>query len=278
MSHEIAVIMRCKDEMPYVERAILALQAQHVQNFTLYHIDSGSSDGSLEVIYHLNPEPKNVYEIEPQSYLPGRVLNQMIARTWQPYIVFLNADAIPLDNKWLEKLLQPLLDNEADATFSRQVARGDARFIVDDDYQRAYCRQNIEGKNPNFFSAVACAFKRELWDEQKFYEEGFSEDMEWAYRLRSKGKRFLLVEDSIVEHSHNYSFREFFHRKWIEGQAERLIFGRQANMVRQALAALREMIRDLIRAVAKGAILTIPYNIAYRLVGHTGFYRGLKNG
>ena len=40
----------------------------------------------------------------------GRVLNEMIARTTEEWIVFLNADAIPLNDAWLERLLRPLLD------------------------------------------------------------------------------------------------------------------------------------------------------------------------
>lgn len=274
----VAIIMRSKDEMPHIERALRSLRKQSFGDFTLYNVDSGSTDGSYEVIQRLNPHPDHIQRIRPEEYQPGRVLNSMVAQTKDPVVVFLNADAVPLEPRWLEKLIAPIMAGEADATFSKQIARPNARFLVSYDYQRAYKRENIEGKNEDFFSAVACAFRRELWERQKFYEEGYSEDIHWAHHCRQLGYRFRLVEESLVEHSHNYTLKQWFGRMRIEGEAERLIYGRQASLLRQGWACLRELIRDTGYALRRGAILSIPYNLVYRITGHVGYYRGMKNG
>jgi rhamnosyltransferase len=161
---------------------------------------------------------------------------------------------------------------------SRQLPRQDAYFIVCYDYLRAFDRKNIEGKNEDFFSAVACAFRRELWEENKFYVDGFSEDMAWAKVCREQGYRFQLVEASLVEHSHNYTARQLYRRGFIEGEAEVLIYGKKAQLLEQLYLCTRELVRDFFYALRKGCFWTIPYNIFYRAACHWGFYQGKRAG
>ena len=198
------------------------------------------------------------------------MLNDAITRTTQSIIVLLNADAVPCSDDWLEKLLLPILEDRADATFSRQVARPDARFIVAYDYERAYDPAKIE---PGFFSAVACAFRRGLWDRHLFREQGYAEDTAWAAACLAAGARFQLVPESIVEHSHNYTLKELFRKR----HRQALTFNETPRLGRQGLACLREIARDLLHAVGKLKLQTIPYNIAYRITIHRAVYRGLKD-
>ena len=104
-----------------------------------------------------NPRPENIVEIQPGEYIPGRVLNRMIAMTAEPIVVLLNADCVPQSSDWLERLLAPVLDDEADAMTGRQIARSDAYFIVKYDLDRAYGDRNLDKKRDHFFSAAACA-------------------------------------------------------------------------------------------------------------------------
>ncbi|MBB65419.1 MAG: hypothetical protein CMO81_10185 [Waddliaceae bacterium] len=276
---DIAVIMRSKDEQPYIEHALCNLNKQRSQHFTLYNVDSGSTDGSYEAALRFNSKPENVFQIRPEDYIPGKVLNDMIAKTRERIIVFLNADAIPQDENWLESLIQPIIEGKADATMSKQIARPSAYFIVNYDYERAYDSKNIGGdKNPYFFSAVACAFRRDLWENTKFYTKGFSEDILWCQECKSKGYRFMYVPDSIVEHSHNYTLRQLYKRKLIEGEAEVLIYGSKASARRQTYLCIRELTRDLLYTFKNIKLQKVPYNILYRVVAHLGFYAGHKRG
>ena len=104
----VAIIMRSKDEQPYAERALAALSTQSYKNYTLYNVDSGSTDGTLEVVKAFNPDPALVFEIKPEEYVPGPVLNMMVTKTNEPVVVLLNADAIPQDDTWLETLIAPI--------------------------------------------------------------------------------------------------------------------------------------------------------------------------
>jgi rhamnosyltransferase len=269
MSSSVAIIMRAKNEMPYVKRALERLGSQTFQDFELHCVDSGSTDGTLEALRTACP-PENLTEIRPEDYIPGKVINDAVARTNADIIVLLNADAVPLSNDWLEKLLQPILEHDAEAAFSKQVARPDARFIVAYDYERGYCRANMA---PDFFSAVACAFKRSLWEEFPFSDDGYAEDSRWASVCYANGARIRFVGRSRVEHSHNYTFAQLRAKRYRQAKALK----QKSNALKSAVRCFREIIRDTVQALRKMKLRTIPYNIAYRITIHYAMYKGAKD-
>ncbi|MEN7972899.1 MAG: glycosyltransferase family A protein [Verrucomicrobiota bacterium] len=269
-----AIIMRSKNEMPYVCTTLGMLQKQTFQDFELFAIDSGSTDGTLdELRKHCNAE--HLSQINPGDYSPGQVLNEAIARTGHSIVVLLNADAVPRSEDWLEQLIQPILDDAADATFSRQIARADAHFIVAYDYQRAY---TAEKAGDHFFSAAACAFKRELWERHKFYKDGYAEDAIWATACRMFNARFKLAPGSEVEHSHNYSTKELFLKRFRHGISFAKVHGETSPLGRRIYLCMRELGRDFLFACRQRQFRTIPYNIAYRITIHTGLHRGIREG
>jgi rhamnosyltransferase len=272
----VSILMRSMNEMPHPPRVLEALKRQTIQNFTLYNVDSGSTDGTVEVFEKANP--MRLRKIAPADYIPGRVLNEMVAAAPEDITVFLNADAIPMDDRWLENLLRPILDGQADATMSKQIARPDAFWIVGDDYVRAYDPRNIKEENEDFFSAVSCAFKRSLWEETKFYEEGYAEDLVWAAACRRKGARFRLVLDSVVEHSHNYSLPSLHKKKYRHGIVFARLYGQKPRLLSRLAVCAKEIIRDFLRAAKAGRIDSLLYNLRYRTNIHAAFHQGLKAG
>ncbi len=275
-SSTVAIIMRSKDEQPHADTALAALAEQSYTDYTLYNVDSGSTDGTLEAVKAFNPKPENVVEIAPEDYVPGPVLNMMLERTTEPIVVFLNADAIPQDSMWLEKLLAPVLDASADATVSKQIPRECARFIDKYDFERAYSARTIE-KSPEFFSAVACAFRRELWEATHFYEDGYAEDIAWSRTCQEKGARFELVPDSVVEHSHNYTIRGLFKKRYRHGIAYVTIYGKQPDAAREIFQCCKELVRDMLYTLGTFRLDTIPYNVIHRVVIHWAYYLGERD-
>lgn len=260
--------------MPHVRSALEMLKRQTFTDFELFVVDSGSTDGSLELLRE-QCEPDHLVEIPPADYHPGKVLNDAIARVDHPTIVLLNADAVPQSEVWLEKLLHPILYASADATFSRQLARPEAAFIVAYDYQRAYDPKKCP---PGFFSAVACAFKRELWTHHHFHNHGYAEDAIWATACTTFGAHVTMAEESVVEHSHNYSFTGLFYKKFRHGLALAKVEGQSSPIGHRIYLCVRELVRDAVFTCRQRQFRTIPYNIAYRVTIHAGLHRGLKAG
>lgn len=274
MPATVAIIMRCKNEMPHVRTTLNMLHRQTFRGFQLYAIDSGSIDGSLEEV-RKHCDEAHLTQIAPDDYIPGKVLNEAVAQTNSGIIVLLNGDAIPQSEDWLGRLLRPILNDTADATFSRQVARPDAHFIVDYDYQRAYTTGNPDD---HFFSAAACAFKRELWERHKFHNDGYAEDAIWATTCRMLNTRFQLVPESEVEHSHNYPMNALFNKRFRHGSSFARVLGKTSPPGRRIYLCGRELVRDLIFACRHNQFRTIPYNIAYRVTIHAGLHMGIREG
>ncbi len=275
--HRVAVIMRSKNEMPYLPEAVASLRQQTFKAIELFAVDSGSTDGSLEVLRD-RIDAAHLTCIPSKDYIPGNVLNDMTARTTQEIIVLQNADAIFKNHQALDRLIRPIINGEADATMCSQVTRPDAKFIVTYDYLRAYDPKNIKGDNADFFSAVTCAFRRDLWEKIQFPEQGYAEDVAWARECRAQGARFKLVPDSVVEHSHNYTLKELYRKKFRHGVTFAKTYGRRAAVFSQAFELCKEWARDLLYTLRKGRLDTIPYNITYRAVIHWALYCGLKEG
>jgi rhamnosyltransferase len=271
----IAIIMRAKDEMPHTPRALEGLRGQSRRDWKLYAIDSGSTDGTLEMIQSFPAD--ELVQIAAKDYEPGPVLNRMVAMTREPLVVFLNADAVPLDVEWLERLVAPVEADAADATMSVQAPRADADFIVAYDYARAYNPENIKSDNEDFFSAVACCFKRELWEKHPFKAHGYSEDLAWARACRQDGARFQLVEASRVEHSHNFTIAGLHRKRYRHGRAYVDIFGARPQALKQTFRCAKEMIRDLLYTLRRGRLDTIPFNLAHRYTIHRALYLGMRD-
>lgn len=274
----VAVIMRSKNEEPYTTQTLQRLFTQTYPNFTLYNVDSGSTDGTLEAIKKHNPNPENIKEILPADYLPGRVLNDMIASVQEEIIVLLNADCVPQDDTWLATLLRPLLQEEVDAVTSRQVARPDAYFIVAYDLDRGYGDNNMKKKRHNFFSAAACAFHRRIWEQEKFPEEGWGEDFVWAVRCAQRGVRFDIVVDAVVEHSHNYTLKTLYRRERGHGIVHYRMLKETPSILGQGFSCFKHIVRDVLYALRKWRPLTIPYNVIYRMTFHWAHYQGKRAG
>lgn len=273
----VAIIMRSMNEQPHTEVALRRLGQQSFTDYTLYNVDSGSTDGTWEVVERYNPVAERRFRIAPTDYVPGKVLNDMVARTTEPILVLQNADAIPMDEHWLERLVRPLLDGTADATMSRQIARPSAHFVVNYDMDRGYSSKAIVAEPAEQFSAVACAFCRSLWEQTPFYTDGYSEDLAWARQCRERGGRFLYVPASVVEHSHNYTIEGLYKKRYRHGVARAHIYGQGPALGQQLLRLGKELARDLLQATRKGRLDTVPYNVVYRSTIHLGLYRGQRD-
>ena len=125
----VSVVMRSFNEAPAIGDTIQQLFAQDFGGeIELIVIDSGSSDGSVEIIQ--NARPAKFIQIPPGTYVPGVVLNRGAREASHDWIIYLNADATPVGNNWLSELLAPCVANPGfGAAFSRQIPRPDCKAV-----------------------------------------------------------------------------------------------------------------------------------------------------
>ena len=258
---EVSILVRTRNDAPFIARTLDAIASQKgAPPFEVVVCNDASTDGTTEIL----AKRSDVRLVERPSgeYFPGRTLNAMVRAARGEIVVFDNADAIPLDDRWLATLIAPLRQAADDlgkgerprppaiATFAQQVPRADAQPWVRRDYARAFGDGSVSKSWPRFFSLASSAFRRDWLLENPFDESLlYSEDTELVNRLPIV-RRY--VPEARVEHSHNYTRREWVRRYYGDGYAEEQIFGDPVpGRLRVAAQAMAEVLRDL--RVADGA-------------------------
>jgi len=276
----VSVIMRSYNDAWVIGETLRALCDQRRRDFELINVDSGSTDGTCEIIKQFNDTP---IQIPASAYNPGRVLNGAIEASRGETLVFLNSDATPVGSDWLESLVAPLAQAEVAATFGRQLPRQGARPAVRRDYARAFGNGAPSHRWVHFFSLANSAIRREVWEMHPFSEElRYSEDIEWAHWARKAGFLIRYVPEACVIHSHNYTLRQTWRRFAGEGEAEARIFSWSAwrrSLLRYAVIPyLADVARDTAYCLPRGEVLGTLEAPIYRAVEKWARYCGFRKG
>jgi len=273
----VTIVIRSKNDILYIGRTFEAILKQKFTDFEILNFDSGSDDGTWEIIQKYNPDKS--WRIGPDDYVPGKVLNDAVNKAEGKIIVFNNSDCIPLNENWLEKLIEPLLSSGADkisAVLCNQLARPDAFALVRKDNTRAFGDGSVSAKWEHFFSLASSAALREKLLEYPFREDlQYSEDIDWVWRMKKLNYETAYVPDAKVEHSHNYSLRELKKRFYNEGVAEGQIYDvKKTFWCGFFFPCLAENFRDIIYLLKTGEILVLPRAVVYRIIQRFFSWKG----
>jgi rhamnosyltransferase len=256
-----------------------AITTQIFTDFELINVDSGSSDGTFEIVRKYNPDKS--YQIKPAEYIPGRVLNNAILKCSGKIIVFNNSDCIPQNREWLGNLIRPLLeDKNVTAVYANQLSRLDARPLVKKDNSRAFGDGHVAAGWKHFFSLASSATRKSTLLQTPFNEKiQYSEDVEWSWRIKQNGAKIIYVPEAMVEHSHNYTLREVWKRFYNEGVADAVIFGKNdaRPCYRCLISAILEMLRDTVYLLKSGCWFDIPYGLVYRVIQRYSYWKGFNH-
>lgn len=214
----VSIIMRSYNEAWALKGTLPALKAQAHRDWELIVIDSGSTDGSQDLIRAM--EPAHFVQITPKEYNPSRVMNQGMRLARAEYGIFINADATPQGSNWLGPLVEALLDPKVAACFGRQIPRPDCQAVFANDYDRCFGPNRESAKWDHFFSMVSSGLRRDVWSKRGFREDlQYAEDDEYTRWCRAQGYQVRYVEESIAMHSHNYTPEQSYKRSFGDARA-----------------------------------------------------------
>src|SRR2546425_7737890 len=214
----VSIIMRSFNEGWALRETLPALRAQEYKNWELIVIDSGSTDGSVELL--LEAKPAHFIQIKPEEYNPSRVMNRAMELARSEFGFFLNADATPQGTHWLRPLVEALQDPRTAAVFGRQIPRPDCRAVYAHDYERCFGTSRESVRWDHFFSMVSSGLRKDIWARRGFLEKmQYSEDDEYTRWCRAQGYRVMYCPESVVMHSHNYTPRQAYKRSFGEAWA-----------------------------------------------------------
>ena len=200
----VSIIMRSFNEAWALEGTLPALQAQEFTNWELIVIDSGSTDGSQDLIRAA--QPAHFIQITPPEYNPSRVMNQGMRLARSDFGIFLNADATPQGATWLRPLVNALQHPRTAACFGRQIPRPDCRAVFACDYDRCFGAERESANWGHFFSMVSSGLRKDVWAKRGFREDlQYAEDDEYTRWCRAQGYAIAYAPESVAMHSHNYT-------------------------------------------------------------------------
>ena len=143
-------------------------------------------------------------------------------------LVFISQDIVIDDKNWLEKLVKPIINNEVEASYSRQLTKFNniEKYVREFNYpaeSMIKSDSDIEklGIKTFFFSDAASAIKRRVFVELNGYDHKnlpINEDMYFAHKLITYGYKIKYCADSYVYHSHKFTLKELYNRYKLTGQ------------------------------------------------------------
>lgn len=271
----VSVIMRTKNSDWVIAQALAGLFSQTHTNFELIVVDCQSTDRTLEIVRQY---PHRLITIDPSSYFPGPVLNRAIEAAETDIVVFQNSDVVPLTRFALERLVAAFAEPQVAAAYARQVPRPEADAWVRRDYDASF--PDSPAAPPWIsISLPFAAMRKSVWGEHPFYDAAWaSEDTEWGEWARAQGHEIRYVHDSLVMHSHNYTLRQLYGRRYVEGEADAFIYGGSQSLLGAVARAAKSTAKDFWRQACDGTLYEAPATPLRRLVYHYAYYQGHRLG
>ncbi len=241
---EISVIVRSHNDGAVIRDTLSMLCDQTVADrMEILLFDDNSTDGTLEIAASF--PSVTVVPWDGQPYNPPRVLNRAVDAARGKYIVFNNSDAVPCTYDAVERIVARLSDPEVGAVYGNQLPRADALPLVRKDYERAFGDGTVAASWGFMFSLVFSAVRADVARRIRFNPAfQYSEDIDWALRIRESGLKIVYEKDAAVVHSHNYTPEILRKRFYNEGIANGMLFDKTPSFLRAFLGFAAESLRD----------------------------------
>ena len=222
--HNISVIIPTYNAQKYLPNLLENLSKQSL-DFELIIIDSSSSDDTLKIAKSYTDR---VFTIPKSEFDHGETRTKASKLANGDILIFLTQDALPVGSVELEKLIEPIINNRADAVYGRQLANANATIFArhlreynytDISYVREFKDAKKYGIKTAFFSDSFSAYKKETIESVGYFKEGtiVGEDMHLVARVLLNGGKVAYCANAVVYHSHNYTIREDFARYFDTG-------------------------------------------------------------
>lgn len=277
----VSIIMRSYNEGWALKETLPALQMQDYTNWELIVIDSGSTDGSSELIKAA--KPRHFIQIQSHEYNPSKVMNHGMRLASSEFGIFLNADATPQGSHWLRPLVNALHEPQTAAVFGRQVPRHDCEAVYACDYDRCFGPHRESARWDHFFSMVSSGLRKDIWARRGFLENlQYAEDDEYTRWARSQGYKVVYVPESVVMHSHNYNAAQAYKRSFGDARALAASWRGQPgdfNAIRTLLMGWANDFRhDLTYCVKNSRVAELPHAARIRWAQRRGKLDGFRAG
>jgi glycosyltransferase involved in cell wall biosynthesis len=216
----VSVVIPVKDGARYLERLLAAVREQGGDAVELLVIDSGSSDGSVELA---RAGGTTVHEIPPQEFGHGRTRNLAMEIASGDIVCFLTQDAVPAPG-WLDAHIAAFtLDPKVGAVYGPHLPWPDTSPTLARELEGFFADMTPDGEpvlqregDLAFMSNVNASYARACWEEVRFEDIAYAEDQAFGRAMLAVGWAKVFHPDAAVYHAHDYGPVEFARRYFDE--------------------------------------------------------------
>ncbi|MCA8977355.1 MAG: glycosyltransferase family 2 protein [Planctomycetes bacterium] len=223
---EVSVVIPTWNGGALLDKTLQAIFAQRTaRSFEVVVVDSGSDAATMAI---LRRHPVELIEIPNAEFNHGLTRDLGADRASGRYLIFINQDATPGDESWLDEMVRPLVDAPEVLAVQGGIRERDdvPRFYWDSCGPRFYFTSEatrwIRRYHGIGFSTVNCAIRRETWAEHRFGRMDTFEDKAFQRQIHRTGREIASTA-AFVRHTHDYDFEQLRRRCREEGYGWRLV-------------------------------------------------------
>ncbi len=249
-------------------------------------IDSGSTDGTVELLKNY---PVKIIEIKAGEFNHGATRNMGVQEAQGEFVIMTVQDALPVDNKWVEKLLEGFTDETVAAVCGQQVvphhrdknpaqwfrpvSSGSVkkyRFSSADEFDAL---SPEEKKNICGWDDVTACYRKDILLKLPFRKVIFAEDAIWAMDALRAGYAIVYNTFARVYHYHHetpeFAFKRSLTVFYFRYKYFRYLPGQISNTLRGKAQLLKLLLKTNIPVKEK--IYWWKYNCNYQRASESAF-------
>lgn len=225
----ISVVIPVFNGATWLEKGLEAIFSQSIaEKIEVIIIDSGSTDNSIQIAHRF---PVRHYQIPPTEFNHGATRNMGVKLAKGKFITMTVQDACPVDQHWLENLLNTFTNDQIVAVSGQQIVPHD-RDKNPIEWFRPISTPGVkyvQFESPSQFNAlppeqkkslcgwdnVTAMYRRETLLEIPFKVVSFAEDAQWALDAITAGHTIAYSSKAKVFHYHHHTYEFTLSRELI---------------------------------------------------------------
>lgn len=272
-----SIIIRCLNEAEHIGHLLDLLAEQKERDVEIIVVDSGSTDGTLEIAEAR--DEVRLLHIAKEDFSFGRSLNVGCRAARGEFLVNVSAHCYPEDELWLTNLLEWFDDPKTAGVYGRQRGHASSHFSELRIFEKWFPESSIRQQRGPFCNNANCAVRRELWERHPYDEQlpGL-EDIAWAKEVIAEGYHMAYRADAGVIHVHDETRKQTRNRYRREAIAlQTLDANEHFNLVDFVRLLTTNVVADLRRAAREQVLLDEFRGVLeFRVAQFWGAYEGFR--